>query len=54
MEADFNAINNTIYGIRMLANVQKYKLMLEEVYSERNRLADNGTFSNILFFDIAC
>jgi hypothetical protein len=38
----------------MLANVQKYKLMPEEVYSEINRLADDGTLSKILFFDIAC
>jgi hypothetical protein len=53
MEADFNATNKTVYGIRMLANVGKYKLMPEEVYSERNRLADNGTLSKILFFDIA-
>ncbi len=27
MEADFNATNKAIYGVRMLANVWKYKLM---------------------------
>jgi hypothetical protein len=53
MEADFNATNKTIYCVRVLANVRKYKLMPEEVYSERNHLADNGTLSKILFFDIA-
>ena len=53
MEADFNVTNKTIYGIRMLANVWKYNLMPEEVFSERNRLADNGTLSKVLFFDIA-
>jgi hypothetical protein len=52
MEADFNAANKTIYGIRMLANVGKYKLMLEQVYSKRNRLADDGTLSKVLFYDI--
>lgn len=36
----------------MLNNVQKYKLMQEEVFSERNRLADNGTLSKVLFYDI--
>jgi hypothetical protein len=36
----------------MLSNVRKYKLMPEEVYSERNRLADNGTLSKILHYDI--
>jgi hypothetical protein len=36
----------------MLANVRKYKLMPEEVYSKRNRLADDGTLSKVLFYDI--
>jgi hypothetical protein len=53
MEDDFNAINKTIYGVRMLANVRKYKLIPEEVYSERKSLANDGTLSKILFFDIA-
>ncbi len=52
MEADFNATNKMIYGIRMLANVRKYKLMPEEVYGKRNQLADDGTLSKVLFYDI--
>jgi hypothetical protein len=52
MEADFNATNKAIYGIRMLSNVRKYKLMPEEVYSKRNRLADDGTLSKILYYNI--
>jgi hypothetical protein len=32
-EADFNATNKTGYGVRMLANVRKYNLMPEEVFS---------------------
>jgi hypothetical protein len=36
----------------MLANVRKYNPMPEEVYSERNRLADDGTLSKVLFYDI--
>ncbi len=36
----------------MLANVRKYKLMPEEVYSERNHLADDGTLSKVLFYNI--
>jgi hypothetical protein len=52
MEADFNATNKAIYGVRMLANVRKYKLMPEEVYGERNCLADDGTLSKVLFYDI--
>lgn len=52
MEANFNATNKIIYCVRMLNNVQKYKLMPEEVFSERNRLADNGTLSKVLVYDI--
>jgi hypothetical protein len=52
MEADFNATNKAIYGVCMLANMRKYKLMPEEVYSERNHLADDGTLSKVLFYDI--
>jgi hypothetical protein len=52
MEADFNATNKAVYGMCMLANVRKYKLMPEEVYSERNCLADDGTLSKVLFYDI--
>jgi hypothetical protein len=52
MEADFNSTNIVIYGIRMLANIRKYKLMPEEVYSKRNHLADDSTLSKVLFYDI--
>jgi hypothetical protein len=36
MEADFNATNKVIHGIRMLHNMRKYSLMPEEVYSKRS------------------
>ena len=49
MEADFNTTNKVIYGVCMLANVKKYRLMTEEVYIERNCLADDGTLSKVLF-----
>jgi hypothetical protein len=52
MEANFNATNKVVYGVRMLANVRKNKLMPEEVDSERNGLADDGTLSKVLFYDI--
>jgi hypothetical protein len=52
MEADFNATNKIVYGDRMLHNVRKYKMMPEEIYSEKNRLADNGTLVKVLFYDI--
>ncbi len=52
MEADFNATKKIIYGQQMLAQARKYKLIPEEIYSERNRLADDGTLAKVLFYDI--
>jgi hypothetical protein len=52
MDTNFDATNKVVYGVRMLANVRKYKLMPEEVYSERNSLANDGTLSKVLFYDI--
>jgi hypothetical protein len=42
MEADFNATNKEVYGVRMLEEAQKYKLVPEEIFSERNSMADDG------------
>ena len=52
MEANFNATNKIVYGNRMLYNVRKYHLMPKEIYSEKNRLADDGTLVKVLFYDI--
>ena len=52
MEGDFNASNKLIFGLGMLEQVWKYKLMPEEVICERNRLAKDGTLSKNLFYDI--
>jgi hypothetical protein len=52
MEADFNRTNKQVYGIRMLANARKHNLMPEEIYSEQNRLADDGTLTKVITFDI--
>jgi exonuclease III len=54
MEADFNCGNKIIYGTRMLNNVRKYGLMPDEVFSECNRTADEGSLSKVLFYDISC
>ena len=43
MEADFNATNKIVYGNRMMNNARKYNLMPEETFSEKNRMADDGT-----------
>jgi hypothetical protein len=52
MEADFNATNKIIYGQQMMDTVQKYKLMPKEIFSENNRLANDGTLTKVLFYDI--
>ena len=52
MEADFNFANKTIYGGIMLDNVKKYNLIPEEIFSERNIMADDGTLAKVLFYDI--
>ena len=53
MEADFNAMNKEVYGVRMLDNARKYKLIPEEIFSEQNRTANNGGLAKTLFYDIA-
>ena len=53
MEADFNAINKIIYGRRMLQNVRRHGCMQDEIFSEKNQMADNGTMAKVLFFDIS-
>ncbi len=52
MEADFNGTNKQIYGVRKLANARKHNLMPEEIFSEQNRMADDGTLAKVIAFDI--
>ena len=52
MEADFNAMNKEVYGVRMLEEARKYKLIPEEVLSEKNRMGDNGGLAKTLFYNI--
>ena len=53
MEADFNATNKEVYGVRILDNARRYKLIPDEIFSERNRTADDGGLAKTLFYDIA-
>jgi hypothetical protein len=53
MEADFNAMNKEVYGVRMLDNARRYKLIPEEIFSKQNRTADDGGLAKTLFYDIA-
>ena len=53
MEADFNFANKCIFGVRMLNMARRYKWMPEEIFSEKNRTADDGTLTKVLFYDIS-
>jgi hypothetical protein len=53
MEADFNATNKIVYGNRMMAKAREHALMPEEIFSKRNRMADDGTLSKTLFCNLA-
>ena len=52
MEADFNATNKILYGLRMMGQARSYNLMPDEIYSKKNRMADDGTLTKTLFFDM--
>ncbi len=52
MEADFNPMNKEVYGVRMLHEARKYKLIPEEIFSEKNHMADDGGLAKTLFYNI--
>jgi hypothetical protein len=52
MEADLNVMNKEVYGVRMLDEATKYKLIPEEIYSKKNCMADDGGLAKTLFYDI--
>jgi hypothetical protein len=54
MEADFNAMKKEVYGVRMLEEARKYKLLPEEIFSEKHCTADNGGLAKTLFYNIVC
>jgi hypothetical protein len=52
MEADFNASNKIMYGVRLMKNVRDHCLMPEEIYSEKNQMAGNRTPTKTLLYDL--
>ena len=52
MEADINLVNKKIYGGRISDNMRKYNLMPQDIFSERNIMADDGTLAKLLFYEI--
>ena len=53
MEVDFDATNKIMYGVRMMGQACKHHMMPDEIYSVKNRMADDGTLTKILCFNIA-
>jgi hypothetical protein len=49
MEGDYNATNKIVYGDRMIKNVPEHHLMPEEIFSEKNCMADDGTLCKLYF-----
>jgi hypothetical protein len=52
MKANFNASNKIMYSVRMMNQAQKHNMMSEEIYSEKNRMVDDGMLTKTLFYDI--
>ncbi len=52
MEGDFNAANKIVHNKRMLDNAKKYRLMPEEIFRKKNKMANNGTLCKMLFYHI--
>ncbi len=52
MEADFNGTNKMVYGIRMLEQARSKNLVPNEVFSECNKMVDDGTLTKVLTYDI--
>jgi hypothetical protein len=52
MEADFNVMNEEVYGVRMLEEARKYKLIPKETFSKWNCMVDNDGLAKKLFYNI--
>ena len=45
MEADYNANNKEIFGVNMIDNIRRHGLMMEEIFSEVGKTAEDGAGS---------
>ena len=52
MEGNFNATNKIVYGSRMIQTARGHHLILEEIFSEKNRLPNDGTPCITFFYNI--
>ncbi len=52
MEGDFNAANKIVYGTRMLDNARKYRLVREEIFSEKIGWPTTGLYARHYFMTL--
>eukprot|EP00956_Cyclotella_meneghiniana_P010984 scaffold15408_cov41-Cyclotella_meneghiniana.AAC.2 len=54
MEADYNANNMEVFGVNMMDmdNIRWHGLMMEEIFSEVGKTAEDGGLAKILAYDI--
>jgi hypothetical protein len=52
MEADFNGANKLVFSSWMLEKARRNGLMPEEIFSKQNKMADDGTLTQVLTYDI--
>jgi hypothetical protein len=52
MEADSNCTTKTVFSIRMLEQARCNNLMPEEVFSKCNKMANDGTLTKVLTYNI--
>ena len=52
MEAYFNFCNKILIGKRMMEKVQTTGHMVEEMFSDKNRTAEEGCLTKVLFYDV--
>ena len=52
MEGNFNTTNKIVYGSRMIQMARGHHLIPDEIFSKKNRMADDGTLCKTLFYNI--
>ncbi len=52
MEANFNRSNKIVFGDRMMEVVRQHGYMPEEIYSEKDKTAEDGSLAKLLFYDL--
>ena len=52
MEADFNFCNKALFGKHMMERVRTVGHMADEIFSDKNRTAEEGSMTKILFYNV--